>query len=114
MFKSNKKNVLEFKRKNNTPLLTSNSKGEENKIRIEKIKQRIVLKKNKDINGMEITHSIIKKKIKSLFNVNYNKSAKSCNPCMEACKKVDKKINGRELSDVSNNEMKELVKVFSS
>ena len=114
MFKSNKKNVLEFKRKNNTPLLTSNSKGEKNKIRIEKFKQRIVLKKNKDINGMEITHSIIKKKIKSLFNVDYNKSAKSCNPCMQACKKVDKKINGRELSDVSNNEMKKLIKVFSS
>jgi hypothetical protein len=53
-------------------------------------------------------------KIKSLFNVDYNKSAKSCNPCMQACKKVDKKINGRELSDVSNNEMKELIKVFSS
>ena len=61
MFKSNKTNVLEFKRKNNTPLLTSNSKGEKNRIRIEKIKQRIVLRKNKDINGMEITHGIIKK-----------------------------------------------------
>ena len=61
MFKSNKTNVLEFKRKNNTPLLTSNSKGEKNRIRIENIKQRIVLKQNKDINGMEITHGIIKK-----------------------------------------------------
>ena len=55
-----------------------------------------------------------KKKIKVLFNVNYNKSAKSCNPCMDACKKVNKKINGRELSDVNKNEMKELIKVFSS
>ena len=55
-----------------------------------------------------------KKKIKVLFNVNYNKSAKSCNPCMNACKKVDKKINGRELSEVSKNEMKELINVFSS
>ena len=51
---------------------------------------------------------------KNLFDVDYNKSAKSCNPCMDACKKVNKKINGRELSDVSNNEMKELIKVFSS
>jgi hypothetical protein len=33
---------------------------------------------------------------------------------MDACKKVDKKINGRELSDVNKNEMKELIKVFSS
>ena len=57
---------------------------------------------------------LLKKKFKSLFQVNYNKSAKSCYPCMNACKKVDKKINGRELSDVSNNEMKELIRVFSS
>ena len=62
MFKSNKTNILEFKCRNNTPLLSSNSKGEKNKIRIEKFKQRIVLKKNKDINGMEKNNNIIKKK----------------------------------------------------
>ena len=64
MFKSNKTNVLEFRRRNNTPLLSSNSKGENHEIRIKKLKQRVILKKNKDINGMEITHSIIKKKLK--------------------------------------------------
>jgi len=52
------------------------------------------------------------KKIKGLFDVNYNKSAKACNPCMNACKKVNSKINGRELSKVSKNEMKKLLKVF--
>ena len=57
---------------------------------------------------------LLEKKIKSLFDVNYNKSAKSCNPCMNACEKVNNKINGRELSKVSNKEMKELIKVFSS
>ena len=62
MFKFNKINVLVFKRKNNTPLLSSSSKGEKNSIRIEKIKQMIILKKNKDINGMEITHGIVRKK----------------------------------------------------
>ena len=56
---------------------------------------------------------LLKKKIKILFNVNYNKSAKSCNPCMNACKKVNKKINGKELSKVSNNEIKELIKLSS-
>ena len=56
---------------------------------------------------------LLRKKIKSLFDVNYNESAKSCNPCMKACKKVNKKINGRELSKVSNNEIKELIN-FSS
>ena len=57
---------------------------------------------------------LLTKKIKSLFNVDYNNSTKSCNPCMNVCKQVNNKINGRELSTVSNNEMKELIKVFSS
>ena len=57
---------------------------------------------------------LLRKKIKSLFDVNYNESAKSCNPCMKACKKVNKKINGRDLSNISINEMKEFIKVFSS
>ena len=50
---------------------------------------------------------------KNLFEVNYNKSAKPCTPCMDACKKVNNKVNGRELSTVSNNEMKNLIKAFS-
>ena len=57
---------------------------------------------------------LLRKKFKNLFGVNYNKSAKTCNPCMDACKKVNKKVNGRKLSTVSNNEMKELIKAFSS
>ena len=57
---------------------------------------------------------LLKKDIKNLFHVNYNKSASSCNPCMDACKKVNKKINGRKLSDVSNKEIKKLLKVFIS
>ena len=56
----------------------------------------------------------LKKKNKSLFNVNYNKSATTCNPCMDACKQVSKKINGRKLSNVSNKEIKELIKVLVS
>ena len=57
---------------------------------------------------------LLTKKIKSLFNVDYNNSTKSCNPCMNVCKQVNNKINGKELSTVSNNEMKKLIKVFSS
>ena len=56
--------------------------------------------------------ALLGKKIKDLFYVNYNKSAKLCYPCMDVCKKVNNKIDGRELSTVSNNEMKELIKVF--
>ena len=62
MFKFNKKNLLNLEYQNNTPLLSSNSKGGKDKIRIKKIKERVILKKNKDINGMEITHGIIRKK----------------------------------------------------
>ena len=43
-------------------------------------------------------HMVLLKKIKSLFNVNYNKSAKLCNPYMDVCKKVNKIINGIKLS----------------
>ena len=56
----------------------------------------------------------LKKKNKILFNVNYNKSATTCNPCMDACKQVSKKINERKLSNVSNKEIKELIKVLVS
>ena len=62
MFRFNKKNLLNLTQINNAPLLDTNSKGEKNSLRIQKIKQRVILKKNKDINGMEITHGIIKKK----------------------------------------------------
>ena len=51
MFKTNKKNILEFKLKNNTPLLSSYSKGE-----------KIKLKEIKDINGMKIIYEAIRKK----------------------------------------------------
>ena len=56
----------------------------------------------------------VQKKIRSLLQVDYNKSAKSCNPCMNECKKVNKKIKGRKLSTVSNKEIKQLIKVFVS
>tara|TARA_B110000438_G_scaffold179309_1_gene171393 strand:+ start:222 stop:413 length:192 start_codon:yes stop_codon:yes gene_type:complete len=62
MVKFNRKNLLNFEHLNNAPLLTSNSKGENHKLRIKKIKQRVLLKKYVDINGMEINHEIIKKK----------------------------------------------------
>ena len=114
MFKSYKKNLLEFKHKNSTPLPSSNGKGRKDSLRIKKIKQMAILQNYKDINGMEVTHVVIKEKIQSLFDVDYNKSTKTCNPCMNVCKKVNNKINGRKLSKVSNNEMKKLIKVFSS
>ena len=57
MLKLNKKNLLNLEHLNKNPLLPSNSKGEKEKL---KIKKKIILKVNKDINGMEIIHGIIK------------------------------------------------------
>ena len=62
MFKFNKNLLLSLEHENNTPLLPSNSKGENNFLRITKLKQRIRIKKIKDINGMQITYEVIKKK----------------------------------------------------
>ena len=62
MFKFNKKNLLNSEHINNTPLLPSNSKGEKELIRIKTIKERVKLRKFQDINGMQISYGIIKKK----------------------------------------------------
>ena len=62
MFKFNKRNLLNLEHVNNSPLLHNNSKGEKNNTRIQKINERIRIKKIKDINGMQITYEAIKKK----------------------------------------------------
>ena len=56
MFKFNKRSLLNIEHLNDTPLLDSNSKGGNNKTRIQKIKEI------KDINGMKITYEVIRKK----------------------------------------------------
>ena len=52
MFKSNKFKISDYKHENNTPLLSSNSRGEKKSLRIKYIKEIVRLKKIKDINGM--------------------------------------------------------------
>ena len=59
MSKFKKNLLLSLEHENNTPLLSSNSKGENNFFKAE---QRVRLKKVKDINGMQITYDVIKKK----------------------------------------------------
>ena len=62
MQKFNKKKLLNFEYASNTPLLSSNSKGENYRLKIKEIKQKVILRKIKDINGMQISYEIIKKK----------------------------------------------------
>ena len=60
--KFNKKNLLNLENINNSSLLPNNSKEENNKMRIKKIKERVRIKKIKDINGMQITYEATRKK----------------------------------------------------
>ena len=60
MLKFNKKKILNLSNINDTLLLSSNSKGEKKKIRIRSLKEKVRLKKLKDINEMEISYYAIK------------------------------------------------------
>ena len=48
---------------------------------------------------------------KNLFDIDYNNSSevrvtlKACDPCAGECKKIDKKINGRKLSELKDEEV---------
>ena len=53
-------------------------------------------------------------KKKNLFNVDLNNSSevyglqhlqKACDPCAAECKKINKKINNRKLSDIKDDEV---------
>ena len=41
----------------------------------------------------------------NLFDINYNKSSKVCDPCALECKKINKKVNNRKLSDIKDEEV---------
>jgi len=49
---------------------------------------------------------------KNLLDIDYNNSSKACEPCLLECKKINKKINGRELSEIKDDEISHIYKVF--
>ena len=49
---------------------------------------------------------------KNLFEVDLNKSSKACDPCALECKKIDEKINNRKLSELKNDEVAHILKIF--
>ena len=59
---------------------------------------------------------------KNLLNIGLDKSSdahssqsqKACDPCATECKKISKKINNRELSDIKDNEIHEIISVFNT
>jgi len=47
-----------------------------------------------------------------LLHIDYNKSSKSCDPCALECKKIDKKVNNRKLSDLKGAEVSYILQIF--
>ena len=49
---------------------------------------------------------------KFMSNIDYNKSSKACPACSEECKKINDRINDRELSELETKEVPHILKVF--
>ena len=39
-----------------------------------------------------------------LFDIDYNKSSKACDPCVLECEKINRKVNNRKLTEIKNAE----------
>ncbi len=48
-----------------------------------------------------------------MSNIDYNKSSKACSPCNLECKKINKRINNRKLSEIKVKELPHILKVFN-
>ena len=48
-----------------------------------------------------------------ITDIDYNKSSEACSACSLECKKIDNRINGRELSEIKPKEVPHILKVFN-
>jgi len=58
---------------------------------------------------LEVT---MRERKKFISDIDYNKSSKACSPCNLECKKIDKRVNNRKLSELSAKEVPHILKVF--
>ena len=49
---------------------------------------------------------------KNSLNFDYNKSSRACDPCFSECKKIEKKMNNRKLSEIKSDETDQIVNIF--
>ena len=54
----------------------------------------------------------MKERKKFISDIDYSKSSKACSPCNLECKKIDKRVNNRKLSELSAKEVPHILKVF--
>ena len=50
---------------------------------------------------------------KFISDFDYNNAADACPACSEECKKIEKRINKRKLSEIENKEFPQILKVFN-
>ena len=55
---------------------------------------------------------MLEAKKKFMSDIDYNNSSKSCPQCAEECKKINKRINKRKLSEIKKIEAPHILKVF--
>ena len=55
----------------------------------------------------------VKQEKKFISEVDLNKSSKACSPCNLECKKINKRINDRKLSEIKTKEVPHILKVFN-
>ncbi len=55
----------------------------------------------------------MKQEKKFISKIDYNKSSKACYPCVQECKKINKRINQRKLSEIKTKEVPHILKVFN-
>ena len=49
---------------------------------------------------------------KFMTQIDYNNSSKTCLACFKECKKINKRINNRKLSEIKTKEVPHILKVF--
>jgi len=54
----------------------------------------------------------MKQEKKFISEIDLNKSSKACSPCIMECKKINKRINHRKLSEIKTEEVPHILKVF--
>ena len=55
----------------------------------------------------------MKAKKKFISDIDYNKSSEGCPACSAECKKINRRINNRKLSEIKSKEFPHILKVFN-
>tara|TARA_B100001113_G_scaffold127156_1_gene103792 strand:- start:16 stop:189 length:174 start_codon:yes stop_codon:yes gene_type:complete len=56
---------------------------------------------------------VIAEKKKFMSDIDYNKSSESCPQCAAECEKIDSRINKRKLTEIKDEEIPHILKVFN-